>query len=168
MNVPKEVIFGLVVVAAVGSGLLAGLFFAFSNFVMKALQHQPPESGVRTMQSINAFIQNPGFFALFLGTTLAAAAVVVMSVLRLGHPGFDLQLAGAALYLVGTFAVTVLVHVPLNNRLAHVHPSGADMPQFWSFYVSKWVMWNHVRTVNCMLATALLVMAVEQSRQAGG
>lgn len=61
---PQQILI-IAVFAAVGCGLMAGLFFAFSNFVMKALLHQPTESGVRTMQSISAFIQNPIFFVLF-------------------------------------------------------------------------------------------------------
>ncbi|HPH14104.1 MAG TPA: DUF1772 domain-containing protein, partial [Burkholderiaceae bacterium] len=70
--------------------------------------------------------------------------------------------------LVGTFAVTVLVHIPLNNRLAQIHPASEEMTRFWAFYVAKWSKWNHVRTVTAMAATALLVMAIDQARAGAG
>ncbi|MBK6385367.1 MAG: hypothetical protein IPF71_00350 [Rhodoferax sp.] len=82
MHLSPQQILIIAVIAAVGCGLMAGLFFAFSNFVMKALLHQPTESGVRTMQSISAFIQNPIFFVLFFGTNLAAAILAVTAVFR--------------------------------------------------------------------------------------
>ena len=168
MNLSPQHILIIAVFAAVGCGLMAGLFFAFSNFVMKALLHQPTESGVRTMQAISAFIQNPIFFVLFFGTNLAAAILAITAVFRLAEPGVELQLAGAALCLVGTFAVTVLVHIPLNNRLAQIHPTSEEMTLFWAFYVAKWSKWNHVRTITAMAATALLVVAIDQARAGTG
>jgi uncharacterized membrane protein len=43
----------LTVVAALGCGLNAGVFFAFSSFVMKALARLQPAQGIAAMQSIN-------------------------------------------------------------------------------------------------------------------
>lgn len=53
MNNP---IYLLTAVAALGSGLVAGIFFAFSNFVMKALARVPPAQGIGAMQSINVAV----------------------------------------------------------------------------------------------------------------
>jgi len=39
-----ELLFPLVLISALGSGLIAGVFFAFSTFVMKALARLPAES----------------------------------------------------------------------------------------------------------------------------
>jgi len=58
MELPNEKILILAIFAALGCGLMGGLLFAFSNFVMTALAHQPPSSGVRTMQAINVYILN--------------------------------------------------------------------------------------------------------------
>ena len=41
-----------VAVATVGSALIAGVFFAFSTFVITALSRLPAEQGVAAMQSI--------------------------------------------------------------------------------------------------------------------
>jgi uncharacterized membrane protein len=164
MHLSPQQILIIALIAAVGCGLMAGIFFAFSNFLMKALLSLPTESGVRTMQSITAFLQNPVFLALFLGTNLASAILVVTAVFRLTEPGVEFQLAGGLLCLVGTFAVTLLVNVPLNNRLTHIHPASDEMTRFWPNYVSRWSKWNHVRTITAMAATALLVVAIDQAR----
>jgi uncharacterized membrane protein len=63
MNNP---IYLLTFVAALGSRLVAGIFFAFSNFVMKALARVPPAQGVAAMQSIDVVVLNRWFFAGFL------------------------------------------------------------------------------------------------------
>jgi uncharacterized membrane protein len=65
----------LIVVSALGSGLVGGIFFAFSNFVMKALARVPPAQGVAAMQSINVVVLNRWFFAVFFGTAVCCLAL---------------------------------------------------------------------------------------------
>jgi uncharacterized membrane protein len=65
----------LTVLAALGAGLVAGIFFAFSTFIMAALARLPAEGGIAAMQSINVAVLNPLFFLAFFGT--AAIALVL-------------------------------------------------------------------------------------------
>jgi uncharacterized membrane protein len=157
---PKEVLTFLTIFAALGSGMIGGLLFAFSNFVMRALVQQPPESGIRTMQAINITIINPLFFLVFLGTALASVILAVTSLPRLSSPGSILLLIGCVLYIVGTFGVTMAFNVPLNNRLAILEPSTAQAAEFWREYVSSWLQWNHVRTIAAILASLLLILSI--------
>jgi uncharacterized membrane protein len=69
-------------------------------------------------------------------------------------------LAGGVLYLVGTVGVTIVCNVPLNIRLATVHPQGAGAASYWNEYVTKWTAWNHVRTVAALAAAAALTIAL--------
>ena len=62
--------FGVTLIAALGSGLIAGVFFAFSTFVMKALARLAPAEGIAAMQSINVVVLNPWFLGAFFGTAL--------------------------------------------------------------------------------------------------
>lgn len=64
--------------SALGSGVIAGVFFAFSTSVMKALAALPPAQGVAAMQSINVAIINPWFLIPFLGTAAAAAFTLAL------------------------------------------------------------------------------------------
>jgi len=57
-----------VVMALLGSSLIAGVFFAFSSFLMKALARIPTHQGIAAMQSINVVVINPTFLGTFMGT----------------------------------------------------------------------------------------------------
>ena len=62
--------FSLMLFTAIATGLSAGIFFAFSTFVMKALAQQPPAQGIATMQSINITVINPWFMTVFFGPSI--------------------------------------------------------------------------------------------------
>ena len=64
----EPLIFALEFFAALGTGLMAGFFFAFSDTVMGALRRLPQAAGISAMQSINVVVLNPLFFAVFFGT----------------------------------------------------------------------------------------------------
>jgi uncharacterized membrane protein len=166
MNPSRDLLLVVVVVGAVACGLMAGLLFAFSNFVMRALLQQSPEGGMRTMQAVNSLIQNPVFFVLFFGAALSTLFLAATSALHLSQPGSSLLLLGSLLYLVGTFAVTVAFNVPLNNGLAAHSAVASDAAEYWQNYVSQWLKWNHVRTITSVSATGLLTWAAAQVAQA--
>ncbi|HZD26142.1 MAG TPA: hypothetical protein VE631_07765 [Alphaproteobacteria bacterium] len=80
----------LTILAALGSGLNAGLFFAFSAFVMKALAGLPPAGGIAAMQAINVAVLNRVFFAVFFGTAALSLALLAAAALTWpgpAHPG---------------------------------------------------------------------------------
>jgi uncharacterized membrane protein len=101
--------------AAIGSGLIGGVFFAFSTFVMRALWRRPPAEGIAAMQAINVAVINPAFLGVFLATALISVIVAVGTLVRWERAGTVWLLAGSALYVLGTFVVTVAFNVPLND-----------------------------------------------------
>jgi uncharacterized membrane protein len=147
-------------VATLGSGLIAGVFFAFSTFVMKALARRPAAEALAAMQAINVAVINPLFLGVFLGTAVVCVAAVVVAWMSWWKPGGAYTVAGAALYLVGTFLVTMVCNVPLNNSLAAVAPSDPDAAKKWSAYVRRWTAWNHVRTAAAALAMGSFALAL--------
>jgi uncharacterized membrane protein len=159
MQLPKELLSFLTIFAAVGAGLIGGLLFAFSNFVMRALAQQPPEGGIRTMQAINITILNPLFLLVFMGTALASLILVITALTRLSSPGALLLLIGSGLYVVGTLGVTMAFNLPLNDKLAILDPSAAQAAEFWRVYVADWMRWNHIRTTASILASVLLLVS---------
>src|SRR3954470_22162925 len=93
-------------VAALGSGVIGGVFFAFSSFVLPALARLPGLQGMLAMQSINVVWPNRSFLGVFVGTALACAVVVVDGFWRWSMPGSGLRVSGGLLYLIGSFGVT--------------------------------------------------------------
>src|SRR6218665_2684394 len=112
--------------AALGCGLVAGVFFAFSVFIMRALALLPPAQGIAAMQSINIVVINPLFLGVFLGTAIVCAGLAIASLLDWSRLGSGWLLAGAVLYIVGTLFVTMTCNVPRNNLLAAIDPASAQ------------------------------------------
>ena len=118
--------FLLTLSSALGCGLIAGVFFAFSAFVMKALSRISPTHGITAMQSINIVVINPWFMAAFFGTGLGCLVLAVSSLSAWHRPGTAYAVAGSLLYLLGTILVTMVCNVPRNNALAAVDPGSTE------------------------------------------
>ncbi len=149
----------LTLISALGCGLVGGIFFAFSTFIMKALNRLPPAQGIAAMQSINIMVINPLFMTAFFGPA-AACAILAGSTLLGWQPGGAFLVAGSLLYLVGTILVTGVFNVPRNDALAAVDPASDEGARVWAGYVTGWTAWNHVRTAAALAAAALLTVAL--------
>ena len=156
--------FALTLIAALGSGLIGGVFFGFSGFVMRALARLRPAQGITAMQSINVVAVTPPLMIALFGTALACVALVVSSLPRWREPVAMLRLAGGGLYLVGAVLVTIVRNVPMNDALAAVDPDSADGAAQWARYVPRWTAWNSVRTVAALAAAAALTIALMAGR----
>jgi uncharacterized membrane protein len=150
------VLYTATLVTALGCGLNAGVFFAFSAFVMPALNRLPAAQGIAAMQSINKLAVTPAFMAVLFGTAVACLGLVAWAAISSGERPAVLVIAGGALYLVGTIGVTIACNVPLNDGLATLLPQGTEAPGLWDEYVARWTAWNHVRTVAALAAAAVL------------
>jgi uncharacterized membrane protein len=150
----------LLVTATTGAGLVGGIFFAFSNFVMKALAQAPTREGAEAMQRINVTVLNPLFFAVLFGTGVIALIVAVGTPNVWDAPGAVLSRIAAAFYLFGTLGVTIVRNVPLNEKLAVTSLTDATLSSTWTHYLEAWTWWNHVRTIAALLAAALFATAI--------
>lgn len=144
----------VVPLAITGAGVVTGLLFAFSNFVMSSLADLPNDKGMYAMQRINQDILNPIFFVLFMGTPILCLLIIALAVLEPAAGDRLLLLAGATCYLAGPFGITVLFNVPLNNELAQAGAGEAN--DAWPSYQKRWQRWNHIRTYVGILSIALL------------
>lgn len=136
----------MTIVAALGCGMMAGVFFAFSAMVVPGLRRAEPAVGIAAMRSINTALLNPAFIGLFLGTAVAAVLAA--------FGGGPWAWAGAALYLLGGIALTVAFHIPRNDELERL-----GTPEYWARYLREWVPANHLRALTSLAAGASFVLA---------
>jgi uncharacterized membrane protein len=155
-----QLLFSVVLVAALGCGLIAGVFFAFSTFVMKALARLAAAEGIRAMQAINIVVVRSWFIAVFIGTAVMCALLLSYSLLHLDQPGAIFLLIGSPLYLLGCFMVTILFNVSRNEALAKVAPADSASAMLWCGYIAGWTAWNHVRTSAALVAAASFSIAL--------
>ncbi|MER9934856.1 anthrone oxygenase family protein [Mesorhizobium sp. M0088] len=144
----------LIFIAAIGSGVVGGVFFAFSSFVMPGLARMPAAGGLAAMNSINVTAVTPLFMTALFGTALVCVLVAIGAVMGWSQPGSLWLIAGSLLYLIGIVVVTMIFNVPLNDALAAVDPASSNGASLWSRYLNEWVMWNHVRTISGIAALA--------------
>jgi uncharacterized membrane protein len=156
----SAVLYAATLVTALGCGLIAGIFFAFSSFVMPALKRLPEAQGIAAMQSINVLAVTPVFMTALFGTGAACLGLVGWAAISWGGLVAALMIAGGVAYLVGAIGVTIACNVPLNDRLAKLHPQVSDAAGRWEEYVTKWTAWNHVRVAAALAAAALLTTAL--------
>jgi uncharacterized membrane protein len=154
--------YALTLVTVLGCGTIAGVFFAFSSFVMKALARLPPEEGIAAMQSINVFAINSWFLVAFLGTAGLCIATMIAAVVQWSEPFAIFLLLGGVVYLAGCFAVTMIFNVPMNEALAALPPTAPDRAARWASYVTGWTTWNHLRTAASLFAAALLAIGLSR------
>jgi len=149
----------LLLAVSVAAGCVGGVFFAFSAFVMPALNRLPAPAATAAMQSINVTaLRAPLMLALF-GTAAVSVLAAVLGIGAWSTPSEPLAVAGAAAYLVGVIGVTAAGNVPLNNRLAGMDPDAADAVAGWTRFASPWTRLNSVRTVASLAAAVLFALA---------
>ena len=156
----NHAIFVLTFAAAIGCGLVAGIFFSFSSFVMPALGRIPPEQGIAAMQSINVTVINRSFMLAFLGTAAACVALAAGSYIWWDVQSGKLILLASLTYLAGVIGVTRVFNIPLNDALAAVRPATPEAASLWTHYLERWTFWNTVRTVLPTVSTCLFIWAL--------
>lgn len=145
-------------VGAVTSGLMAGLLFIFSTTVMPTIQALPPAHGLASMQTINRRITEPLFGLIFVGSIASSLAAIVLGLGDIGDR--LLGVAAGVVHLVGFFAITAAVHLPINARLDRADPSSEADLQDWPSAAARWHRFNHVRASAAIVACVLFVLAL--------
>jgi uncharacterized membrane protein len=143
----------LAAAATIGSGLLAGVFFAFSAFVMSGLRRLPDSAGAAAMRSINVTAQRPPLMIALFGVSALCVVMIIRAIGTWPRPGAAWLLAGAVLTVIGAFGVTAAINVPLNNHLE----AGTVT---WSQFLAGWNLANHARTILCLAGCAALLVGV--------
>jgi uncharacterized membrane protein len=155
---PKSITLFLAVVL---TGLSAGLFYAWSVSVIPGTKKVPDHMYLETMQAINRAILNPGFFLIYMGS-LGLLAVSTFQQFQNGLV-FWLLLVASITYLVGTFGVTGLGNVPLNNSLDVLdlgQLSKEAMATTRQEYELAWNRFHTIRMAFSVLAFLLSLMGV--------
>ncbi|MFI2433831.1 DUF1772 domain-containing protein [Streptomyces sp. NPDC018693] len=148
----------LMVLGVLATGVMAGVFGAFSVLVMRGLGALPSARGVAAMNAINSAALTPAFMIVFLGTAVVCAMLAVVTFVVWPDEGRLELLLGSALYLVGAFGVTVTANVPRNEALARLDAGTPEAAEYWPVYVREWTRWNHVRAL-ASAATAVIYVA---------
>lgn len=160
MTLTDQIHLSMVFVAIIGSGLVAGMFYAFSTFIMPALGALKPEEGIRAMQSINVKVINRWFLWVFMGTS--GLCLGLLFVFALDYKGLSsvFVIAGALTYILFCFFVTGTRNVPRNSQLEAIKAQDTSTHDVWQRYLDEWTYYNHIRTAAALLACICFVFGL--------
>lgn len=152
----------ILILAAITTALMAGLFYAWSVSVMPGIGRLPDSGFLSAMQAMNRAILNPLFFLCFMGAALLLPAATF---LHYSHPvsgRFWLLLGATVCYLVGVMGVTMAGNVPLNNSIDVFNiqtATAAELAKMRADFEGPWNRLNNIRTVCVTLSILLVIMA---------
>lgn len=144
------------------SGLIAGLFYAWSISVTPGLAKINDENYLQSFQSMNRAILNPVFFITFFGLVLLLPLLCYLKYQSSVDQQFWYILAATLFYMIGVMAVTIFGNVPLNNSLEFLQIGSMSPEQMNAFrlgFESKWNNLNSIRTITSSITFILLVLA---------
>lgn len=150
----------LLIITAVLTALIAGLFYAYSCSVVLGLGKLNDIEYLKAMQNINREILNPVFFMSFMGTAILLPVSAFM--LRGEQPAFIFLLLATLAYIIGVFGVTVIGNVPMNDQLDQFDISGSTteaIKQMRDNFENRWNFLNNIRTVFSVISIILAVCA---------
>ncbi|MGP1358134.1 anthrone oxygenase family protein [Roseicyclus sp.] len=147
----------LLTLAGLLMALVAGVFLAFSDFVMRGLA-QAGAPGAAGMVGLNRTVYRSAFMGMLVGLAPGSLALAGLAAWQLDGLARGAAIGGAAAYLLGVMAVTGLGNVPLNTRLDAAMGQGRAAG-LWPAYVRDWTRLNHLRTVAATLAASAWLLA---------
>lgn len=150
----------LTAVSVIACALVAGVFLAFSDFVMRSLDQTARSGGIETMQVINREVFRTVFMVVLVGMSIVSPVLMALAWWQMHGAAQALVLSGGALYMVLVFGVTVAGNVPLNIRLEIMSPASPEAAPFWTHeFYPRWTGLNHVRTFGAAAAACCFLLA---------
>ena len=151
----------LLIVTATITALMAGFFFSYSISVSWGLAKLEDKEFLKAMQNINREVQNPLFFACFFGA-LIMLPVTTFQHYNQNQNSFALLLTATLFYLIGVVGVSIVVNIPLNNKLELLDlPKATDeaVKQMRNTFERRWNFWNNIRTVAALASIIFVILA---------
>lgn len=152
----------ILIITAMTTGLIAGLFYAYSCSVNAGLGRLPDAQYIAAMQSINEAIINPLFMSTFMGTLLLLPACTFIHYSSPPTSRFYWLLLALVIYTVGVFGITIAGNVPLNNALAKADLNMLSPEKIRAqreLFEGPWNKLHRIRSIAAVLTLLCVIMA---------
>lgn len=151
----------ILIITTVFSGLMAGLFYAWSISVTPGLAKIDNASYLHAFQSMNRAILNPLFFVIFFGLLVLLPMLSYSSFRDSVSSQYWYAILATIIYFIGIMGVTIGGNVPLNKALEVLQIDSItpdEMDIFRKGFESKWNRLNLIRTISSTATFLLLVI----------
>lgn len=144
------------------TGLMAGIFFTWSNAVKPGIGKLSDLEYLRALQSMNRVILNKAFIGIFLGAIIAVALVPLLHFKLFPDTIFWMFILAFVTYWIGVFGITVFGNIPLNEMLDKINLESITPEEIKALRTSIEVKWNNfnlIRSISSGVTFALLIMS---------
>ena len=145
------------------TGLMAGIFFTWSNAVKPGIGQLSDRDYLTALQSMNRVILNVPFYILFWGAVALSPLVVYFMVETASVQVLIILLAATIVYWIGAFLMTLWGNVPLNHLVDRVELSQmhtGELRELRATVEQRWNLFNLIRTLSAIASLVLLLLAV--------
>lgn len=144
---------------ALWSAVVAGVFSAFSEFVMAGLLRAAPAAGIEVMQHINRTVLRTQFVAGILSIAAFSVLFALYGIVAFEGAAVVTLVLAPAVYVPSVFLMTMFGNVPMNNRLERLDHNNTRTRDYWVHYGRKWTRLNHVRYAGSVTTAGLYLVA---------
>ncbi|MEM9077543.1 MAG: DUF1772 domain-containing protein [Bacteroidota bacterium] len=142
-------------------GLVAGLCFTWGNAVTPGIGQLDELGYLRAFQKMNRSIENPLFFAVFMGSFPVGILTIIMN--KGISPSHFWQIVTAvAIYFFGVVLVTIFGNVPLNQVLDKTDLLDSSIEELQALrqkFEQPWNRFHTIRVFASFISFAMLVLA---------
>ena len=142
------------------TGLMAGIFFTWSNAVKPGIGKLSDIEYLRALQSMNRVILNNAFRIIFLGAIIAVALVPVFYFNLYPKNIFWLFVFTLVIYWIGVFGVTVSGNIPLNEILDKTNLESITSEEIKTLRKSIEVKWNNFNLIRCISSGITFILLI--------
>lgn len=151
-----------ILLATLSTGLMAGIFFTWTNAVTPGIGKLNDIEYLSALQSMNRVILNPAFYIVFWGAVLLIPLATALNYRTDPNTIFRLLVSATIIYWLGAFFVTFLGNIPLNNLLDKTNLEGINLEEANNLRKSieiKWNNFNLIRTITSSISFLLLIIS---------
>jgi len=145
------------------TGLMAGVFFTWSNAVKPGIGKLSDLEYLKALQSMNRVILNNTFKIIFIGAVITTALLPILNFNMFPKNIFWLFISAFIIYWVGAFGVTIFGNIPLNEILDKTSIENFSFEELKVLRKSIEVKWNNLnlfRAISSGLSFILLIFSL--------
>ena len=143
---------GFLIASTLLCALVTGFIFTYAVVVMPGFAKLDDRDFIRAFQVTDGVIQNnqPLFMLAWVGSIVSVVATMILGFIELHGIERWTVFAIGFVYLMGVQAITIRVHLPLNNRLQRLEIDEMDtesLSKERNKFETRWNYFNNIRTL---------------------
>ena len=152
----------ILALAILFTGLMAGVFFTWSNAVKPGIGKLSDLEYLKALQSMNRVILNNTFKIIFGGAIITTALLPAFYFNLYPNNVFWIFILILFIYWIGAFGVTVLGNIPLNELLDKTSLDSISLEEGKTLRTSIELKWNNlnlIRSISSGVSFVLLLVS---------